>query len=409
MSAVRHLPYVTPVVRALRWGPVLAGVAGGFPAPAAENVFLTGVPDYSWHAGCFGTATGNLMGYWDRHGFPDFYTGPTGGGLAPLNSFGANVGIRSLWASQAGLDGRPFDQPGHTDDYYVDYESLAADPYVTLGRPEHTPDCLGDFIGLSQRKWDDLGGECSGNIDAYAFNFFDPQGQRRVNVTPTDGAGQPIPDIQSGLRAWTEWRGFRADTFSQLTDFNPIKPTSVGFTFADLRAEIDAGYPVLLFMQAFGQFSRPIGAHTGVNPVIHALLAYGYYVDDDGTEYARFRTSWASGDNRFAPWTADTWLPGDALDLPLRGVIGYRPHPRLTGITPIPGGWRLTWHGPLAVRRDAVLDAETVVHAYVVEATPSLDPPRWEPVAGPVTELSAEVPDCCDGPRFFRVRLTAAP
>ena len=52
---------------------------------ADENVYLTGVPDYDWEFGCFGTATGNLMGYWDRHGLPDFYLGPTGGGLAPLD------------------------------------------------------------------------------------------------------------------------------------------------------------------------------------------------------------------------------------------------------------------------------------------------------------------------------------
>ena len=86
-------------------------------ATAYELVYLTGVPDYEWHAGCFGTATGNLMGYWDRHGFPEFYVGPTAGGVAPLNSFGANSGILSLWASEAGRDGRPANRPGHWNDY----------------------------------------------------------------------------------------------------------------------------------------------------------------------------------------------------------------------------------------------------------------------------------------------------
>src|SRR6185503_16827856 len=80
---------------------------------ADSNVYLLEVPDYSWYAGCFGTATGNLMGYWDRHGMADFYTGPTAGGVAPLDNWGANVGIRSLWASKAGFDGRPSNQPGH--------------------------------------------------------------------------------------------------------------------------------------------------------------------------------------------------------------------------------------------------------------------------------------------------------
>ena len=71
---------------------------------AGENVMLTEVPDYTWYAGCFGTASGNLMGYWDRHGFPNLYTGPTAGGVAPLTSDGSNEGIRSMWATKAGFD-----------------------------------------------------------------------------------------------------------------------------------------------------------------------------------------------------------------------------------------------------------------------------------------------------------------
>ena len=47
----------------------------------ATNVYLTGVPDYDWFYGCMGTASGNLMGFWDRHGFPDFYTGKVNGAV----------------------------------------------------------------------------------------------------------------------------------------------------------------------------------------------------------------------------------------------------------------------------------------------------------------------------------------
>ncbi|HVK57737.1 MAG TPA: hypothetical protein VM735_03075, partial [Candidatus Kapabacteria bacterium] len=38
------------------------------PALAEENIYLLQVPDYTWHAGCFGTASGNLMAFWDRNG-----------------------------------------------------------------------------------------------------------------------------------------------------------------------------------------------------------------------------------------------------------------------------------------------------------------------------------------------------
>src|SRR6185436_18611855 len=150
-------------------------------AGAQALVYLLDVPDYEWHAGCFGTGTGNLAGYWDRHGMSNFYTGPTGGGLAPLNSFGANRGIRSMWASQIGVDGRPAGQPGHMDDYYVDYRSPAADPFVTFGRTEHASDCIGDFIGLNQYKWTNLNNECRGNVDAFSFVFWDKTGRRRMN------------------------------------------------------------------------------------------------------------------------------------------------------------------------------------------------------------------------------------
>src|SRR5262245_52575975 len=85
---------------------------------AAVNVYITDVPDYKWVYGCMATASGNLIGYWDRNGFPDFYTGSVNGGKAPLNASGVNGNITNMWASKAGADGRPSDKPGHVDDYY---------------------------------------------------------------------------------------------------------------------------------------------------------------------------------------------------------------------------------------------------------------------------------------------------
>src|SRR2546423_13099162 len=92
--------------------------AFGTASGQAQDRRILDVPAYSWHAGCFPTASGNLMGYWDRNGFPNIYAGPTGGGVAPLNSNSANAGIRSMWASKAGFDGRDAQKPGHIDDYW---------------------------------------------------------------------------------------------------------------------------------------------------------------------------------------------------------------------------------------------------------------------------------------------------
>lgn len=373
---------------------------------AAENVYLTEVPDYEWHHGCFGTASGNLIGYWDRRGLANLYTGPTADGVAPLTSFGSNRGILSLWASQAGLDGRPIGQPGHHDNYWQYYESVGPDPYRVAGRTEHAPDCIGDFIGLNQDKWADLGGECAGNIDGYSFNFFDRTGQRRVNYLPHDGQGQGVPDIQSGLRAFAAWRGVAVDTFSQLTDFNPDHPGGgVGFSFADLRAEIDAGYPVLIFLQRFGNFSRTLQGVANVNPSIHAVLAYGYVVDDNQREFVRIRTSWASGDRQFGPWTSDSWLPEAALNLPARGVIGFRPRPQLVEVRAENAQVHLRWQGPLSVLRDEVWEVEVPVSRYVVERSTVLDATDWEAVTEPLASLTASVPGCCEGSAFYRIRL----
>src|SRR2546425_3512642 len=124
-----------------------------FQLRADVDVYLLDVPDYDWYGGSLGTACGNLIGFWDRHGLSGFYTGPTANGVAPLRSAGANAGIHSLWTSRAGVDGRSLSKPGHIDDYWIfydpagggnSYQSTAPDPYLVAQRIEHTPDCVGD-------------------------------------------------------------------------------------------------------------------------------------------------------------------------------------------------------------------------------------------------------------------------
>lgn len=380
------------------------------PAFGNKDVHILDTPDYTWHAGCFGTASGNIMGYWDRHGFPNFYTGPTAGGVAPLDSFGANEGITALWASRAGWDGRPGDQPGHLDDYWDNfsplnstsgYESAAPDPYEVAGRPEHAPDCLGDFMGSSQNKWTNLDGECDGNINAFSFNFWDKQGGRRVNFTPPNN----IPDIQSGWRAWTESRGNKANTFSQLVDFNPDKPAGTGFTFEDLKAEIDAGYPVMLFLQNFGQFNRSVEGMARANPLVHGMIAYGYLERDDGTRKVRYRTSWAREDQKYWDWRPELF----EFILHLRGVIGYHPLPQIKSAAPAAGGLEVKWDGPSSTVRDDFSGAETVVHWYVIEKATTLAPNSFNAITQPSTNLNATIPAPTDPNTFYRVRLVAPP
>jgi hypothetical protein len=388
-------------------------------ASADSYVYLTEVPDYTWYAGCFGTATGNLMGFWDRHGFPDFYTGPTAEGVAPMNSDGENVGIRSMWASKAGFDGRPASQPGHIDDYWLyyrsdgdfSYESTILDPYVTAGRIEHTPDCIGDFIGLSQRKWTNSlspqNGECVGNIDAYSFVYWDNTGRRRTNFTPTASSGPPPRDIQSGLREWTRYRGYDAGVFTQLTDFNTHKTTTNGFTYKDLKKEIDSGFPVLLFLQPPNQFSHTFGTMMNANPYIHGMLVYGY-IEAAGSgvnKGAIVRTSWGSGDNQIYEWGPVSWLDDNGFPLHIRGVIGFHPKPRIRSLTRSDRNITIIWDGPSSQIHDEMRNTTTSVHRYQLEKSSTLDASAFSPVGAETTDRTITVPDSDNDTVFYRLKL----
>lgn len=369
---------------------------------AQTYVYLLDVPDYNWQYGCFGTACGNLAGFWDRNGLPACYEGSVGGGLAPLNDGGANAAIHTLWATKAGVNGRPADQPGHVEDYWINFDSSATDPYLTAQRVEHAPDCINDFTGVNQRKWVNMNGECNGNLDGYGFVFWETNGLRRVNYGAFDDQGVPVPDIPAGLREWARSRGYAADSFSQLTDFNPKVRVGAGFTFEDLKAEIDAGYPVLLFLQSFNENYRVIGASERVNPVIHGMLAYGYREDPElGLRWVYYRTSWASGSNSRSQWGPGAWQ----ANMPLRGVIGFRPRPKVTNLVRNGGMVTLAWDGPAARLFDGLAQTEAPVHLYRVQWSSDAGLSSWMTLGEATTQRTATVPEPSAGTAFFRVVL----
>src|SRR5262249_22578544 len=210
----------------------------------------------------------------------------------------------------------------------------------------------------------------------FSFIYWDTNGDRRVDFQPADDAGQPTTDVQSGLRAWTQFRGYDASVFTQLADFNPNKPPDKGFTFNDLRTEIDNGYPVILFLQPTNQFSRTVGTMTNVNPIIHAMLAYGYYITDTGTKYCRYRNSWDTS-SPTKPWGPQYWEAA----LPVRGVIGYHPRPKIRRSTISEGNLSLQWDGPASVLINLSTATTNRVHGYVVEMSESLSNPSFTDVS----------------------------
>lgn len=372
--------------------------------PAQTSRYLLDVPDYEWDSGCFGTGAGILFGFYDRTGMPDFYTGPTGDGLAPMDNRGTNYGIRSMWVTKATMDGRPADQPGHVDDYYIDLWSGADDPYVTAGRGEHVADCIGDFIGMNQKKWTNMNDECDGNIDATAFMYWDKGGLLRVNYQPTNDFGEPVPDMQSGLRSWARSRGYEVEVFSQLTDFNTTVPAGRGFTFADLKREIDAGYPVLFWIQHFAVYNRSVPGMPRGNPPIHGVVAYGYEITESGQNVVRYRDGWAGGADLFSEWSAESsWSSGAGG---LRGVLGCHPKPKITHLEREGTTFTIRWDGPSASLYDVVTGTTNRVHRYIVERSTTLDPFGFSQVGAPTTEREFTYDQTSSPPAlFFRVRL----
>jgi hypothetical protein len=131
------------------------------------------VPAYDWVFGCSAVSGAMIAAYYDRNGYSDIYTGPTNGGVMPLDSSewptwtdgeGDTYPNNPLVASQNGVDGRTI--LGSIDDYWVSYLSSAADPYIAYSWAEHTwGDAIGDYMKTSQ--------SAHGNIDgSTAFYYY---------------------------------------------------------------------------------------------------------------------------------------------------------------------------------------------------------------------------------------------
>ena len=121
-------------------------------APVSPTaVTLENVPAYDWSFGCSATSAAMQAAFYDRTGYYNIYTGPTQGGLMPMdNSSWGSVVINGetrkqcpLSATRNGVDGRS--GRGNVDDYWIKYGSTANDPYITNGWAQHTwNDCTGD-------------------------------------------------------------------------------------------------------------------------------------------------------------------------------------------------------------------------------------------------------------------------
>ena len=238
------------------------------------------VPAFDWIFGCSAVSGAMIAGYYDRNGWPDVYNGPTNGGLMPLNNKSwptwtdgvYNYRDNPLVASRNGVDGRT--ERGSIDDYWVKYFSTAPDPYITGGWTQHTwGDAIGDYMHTSQSAY--------GNKDAYSF-FYDNWSNPAAPLTCDTIESSPLPpDGTVGRKHFYEARGYTVtDCYNQFTDYGSQGYIPGGFSFAQFKAEIDTGRPVMLNL-------------TG-----HTVVGVGY---DDSSNSIYIHDTW-DYNNHIMPW-----------------------------------------------------------------------------------------------------------
>ena len=238
----------------------------------ATGTALLSVPAYDWVFGCSATSGAMIAAYYDLNGFPNMYSGPTFGGVMPIDnsSWGTfNDGVSTqklnpLAASLNGLDGRI--THGSIDDYWVAYNSSAPDPYITNWTQHEWGDAIGDYMKTSQSAYQNTDGSTHFFYSGTAASLTCAQ----MKTTFSSKYGKMVSEVDGtyGRKLFYEARGYAVtDCYSQDTDNN----TAGGFSFNQFKAEIDAGRPVL------------------VNLTGHSVVGVGY---DDSSNKIYIHDTW---------------------------------------------------------------------------------------------------------------------
>ena len=237
---------------------------------ATGDVVLEGVPTSTWTYGCSATSAGMIFGYYDRHGYPNMYTGPTNGGVAPLTNLGQGdtpsspiAGACSIIATQNNFDGRT--TPGHVEDYWIGYNEEGPDPWETSGIQHTWDDCTADFMGTNQWKWDYIGSDyvIDFNVDGSTALFSNSDATKLYDCIPDASAGSPQTELCHGMRLFAESRGYVVtENYTQQVDTY----AAGGFSFDNYKNEIDNGYPVMI--QVVGHSMVGIGYNDSTQEII---------------------------------------------------------------------------------------------------------------------------------------------
>jgi len=212
----------------------------------ADSTVLSGVPDYDWFYGCSPTAAGMLIGYYDRNGYDDkSYGSLVPGGNAELNTYSEDYS--EDWSAKAHS---AIASEEHVDDYWGNPDPMGSDRTSTAEW-----NCLADFMGTSQ-------GSKSNGVTMW----------HTASTTAHDYTDCAQDYGLNGIVDYIQYAGYDVSTAYRQADTTG----TVGFTFDDFKAEIDAGRPVLVHV-------------TG-----HTMLGYGY-CENAGNEIITVYDTWNEG------------------------------------------------------------------------------------------------------------------
>jgi hypothetical protein len=184
-----------------------------------------------------------IAGYYDRTGYADMYTGPTNGGVMPMDNsaWGYLAGECPLSATHNGIDGRTTN--GHVDDYWISYGSTGPDPWEGNWAEHAYGDCTGDYMKTNQWVYPAL----EFNRDGSTIFVFNSYGAPAYS-SDLENSGWDVYDGGYGLKLFYESRGYTvANMYNQY--ILGYASATQGFTYSQYKAEIDAGRPVMIHLE----------------------------------------------------------------------------------------------------------------------------------------------------------------
>ena len=260
------------------------------PNPAAGINVLPDVPAFDWSFGCSATSAAMIAGYYDRTGYPNMYTGPTNGGVMPMDNStwpdwddGTNLRHQCpLSATHDGLDGRSI--KGHVDDYWISYGSIGPDPWVGSWTEHSYGDCTGDYMKTNQ--WinpTDPGGGF--NVDG-GTTFYHYTSGAPLSWSDIESFGIDIYDGGYGIKLFYESRGYTvSDMYNQYIKGCGDDPDQ-GFTYDQYKDEIDAGRPVMIHLEGHSMVGVGYDDSTTNLMYIHDTWDYNTYTMTWGGSYS---------------------------------------------------------------------------------------------------------------------------